>query len=70
MVGEIIFSNIFITQLDDLAIVLYRKNYFSFIEDIDNYIDKVYDFLILNIEKPISKKSPKKIKNNGNKFMI
>jgi hypothetical protein len=49
MVGEIIYSDNFISQLDELAKVLYLQKYFSFIEDVDFYIDKIYYFVNSNI---------------------
>ena len=30
--------------------VLYQKKYFSFVEDVDVYIDKIYDFIEGNID--------------------
>ncbi|SFC16543.1 hypothetical protein [Kaistella jeonii] len=59
MVGEIIYSPFFISELDDLAKVLYQQKYFSFVEDVDVYIDKIYEFIKGNIEHPISRNSPK-----------
>ncbi|MGS0748357.1 hypothetical protein [Halpernia sp. GG3] len=55
MVGEIIYTDNFISQLDELAKVLYFQKYFSFIEDIDFYIDKIYHFVNSNTNKPLSK---------------
>lgn len=69
MVGEIIYSHNFISQLDDLAKILYFKKYFSFIEDVDSYIEKIYDFIDSNIDKPISKNSPKEFQKYGKKFI-
>ena len=60
MVGkiEIVYSENFRNYLDELAQLLYQKNYFGFIEDVDHYIDKIYDYINNNIDKPIAKKSP------------
>lgn len=58
MVGEIIYSTLFVSELDDLAKVLYQRKYFSFVEDVDVYIDTIYDFVENNVEYPISKISP------------
>ena len=55
MVGEIIYSTLFVSELDDLAKVLYQRKYFSFVEDVDVYIDKIYDFVENNVEYPISR---------------
>ncbi len=61
MVGKIIYSPLFLSQLDDLAKVLYQKEYFGFIEDVDHYIDKIYDYIESNIHYPNSKNFPRKI---------
>ena len=69
MVGEINYSALFISQLDELAEVLYGEKYFNYIEDVDHYIDKIYDFIDKNIEYPISKTSPEKFKKFGEKYL-
>ena len=69
MVGEIIYSPLFIEELDELAMVLYQKKYFSFLEDVDVYIDKIYDFVDCTIEYPITKNSPKKLQKYGKKYL-
>ena len=69
MVGKIIYSPLFLSQLDDLAKVLYQKEYFGFIEDVDYYIDKIYDFIESNIHYPISKNSPEKFQKYGKRYL-
>lgn len=69
MVGEIIYSTLFVSELDDLAKVLYQRKYFSFVEDVDVYIDKIYDFVENNVEYPISKISPEKFQKYGKKYL-
>jgi len=67
MVGkiEVVYSENFRNYLDELTQILYRKNYFGFIEDADFYIDKIYDYINNNIEKPISKNTPEKFRKSG-----
>lgn len=69
MVGEIIYSTLFVSELDDLAKVLYQRKYFSFVEDVDVYIDKIYDFVENNVEYPISKISPENFQKHGKKYL-
>ncbi|AZI32282.1 hypothetical protein [Kaistella carnis] len=69
MVGEIIYSTLFVSELDDLAKVLYQRKYFSFVEDVDVYIDKIYDFVENNVEYPISKISPENFQKYGKKYL-
>ena len=47
----------------------YTKEYFSFIEDVDHYINKIYGFLKSNIHDPISKNCSEKFQNYGKKFL-
>lgn len=53
------FSPLFVSELDNLAKALYQDKYFSFVEDVDAYIDKIYDFIETKIDYLISKNSPK-----------
>lgn len=69
MVGEIIYTPKFISQLDSLGRVLCRKEYFSFIEDVDHYSDKIYDFNPKNINHPITKYSSKRFQKFGKKYL-
>lgn len=69
MVGKVTYSSLFIIQLDDLAQILYTKKYFSFIEDVDQYIDKIYDFVENNIEHQTTKVTPSKFHQFGKKFI-
>ena len=69
MVGEIIYSTLFVSELDDLAKVLYQRKYFSYLKDVDHYIDKIYDFIERNIEYPIYRNSPEKFQKYGKKYI-
>ena len=69
MVGKIIYTPLFVSELDDLAKVLYQRKYFSFVEDVDVYIDKIYDFVENNVEYPISKISPENFQKYGKKYL-
>ena len=69
MVGKVIYSSLFIIQLDDLAQILYKKKYFNFIDDVDEYIDKIYDFVENNVEHPISKFTPRQFQKFGKKYI-
>lgn len=71
MVGKIkiIFSKEISIQLDEIARILYKKNYFGFLEDAFFYVEKIYYFINENLDKPISKNSPEKFKKYGNKFI-
>ena len=69
MVGKIIYSPHFVNELDDLAKILYQNKYFSFVDDVDMYIDKIYYFLERSMEYPMSKNSPESFQKFGKKFI-
>jgi hypothetical protein len=48
MVGKIkvIFTPYVIDFLDDLVRVLYKKEYFGFIETAEDYVSKIYDAVL------------------------
>ncbi|QOW09624.1 hypothetical protein Q73A0000_04205 [Kaistella flava (ex Peng et al. 2021)] len=69
MVGQIIYSAYFISQLDHLAKILYIKQYFSYLEDVDNYIDEIYDVIENNIENSISQNAPEPFRKFGKYFL-
>ena len=65
----IVYKDEFENQINDLIDILIFKKYFSFEEDAVNYTEKIYDFIYQNIEKPLSRISPKKFKKYGKKFL-
>ena len=68
MVGQIVFSLSSISQLDELAEALHQRHYFSFIEDVDAYINKIYNFINATITQP-SSHSPEKFQRYGEKYL-
>lgn len=63
------FSPLFVSELDNLAKALYQDKYFSFVEDVDAYIGKIYDFIESKIDYLISKNSPQKFQRYGKKYI-
>ncbi len=70
MVGEIIYSPKFLSELDLLAKVLYQQKYFSFVEDVDAYIDKIYDFIEYNLSIFPFRKTPENLIELGSKYIF
>lgn len=72
MVGkiEVIFTSFVIQYLDDLAIILYKKEYFGFIESADEYVLNIYDAVSERIKKSTHKKTPQKLKNLGSEYVF
>lgn len=65
MENVILYSFEFEDQINDIIDVLYEKGYLGFKESALEYGDKIYDFIIKNIDKRISRFSPKNFRKFG-----
>ncbi len=72
MVGkvEIIITPQVIVFLDDLVRILYKKEYFGFIESAEEYVSKIYDSINENIRLSPYKTTPHKLKYLGSKYIF
>ena len=72
MVGEIevVFTPSVISYLDNLVLILYKKEYFGFIESAEEYVDAIYDVVPERIKKSPHKKTPKSIKDLGSEYVF
>lgn len=72
MVGKIkvIFTPYVIDFLDDLVRILYKKEYFGFIETAEVYVSKIYDAVLENIKSSTYKESPKTLKYLGSNYIF
>ena len=72
MVGkiEIIFTPQVINYLDDLVRILYKKEYFSFIETAEEYVIKIYDAVSESIQLCPHKKTPKSLQFIGSNYIF
>jgi hypothetical protein len=72
MVGKIkiIFTPHVIDFLDDLIRVLYKKEYFGFIESSEEYVLKIYDAVPENIKSNAHKITPKSLKYLGSNYIF
>ena len=72
MVGkiEIIYTKEFIEYLDDLVLILYKKEYFGFIESADIYVSKIYDFIEQDIQNFPARKTPTILKHFGSNYIF
>lgn len=66
----IVYSGSFIENTDELIRILYSKSYFGFIEDAENYVDRIYDFIKDNIATYPAKNSPEDFLKYGEKYFI
>ena len=72
MVGEIevIFAPSVIYYLDDLVIILYKKEYFGFIESAIEYVSNIYNAIPERIKKTLHKKTPTSIQYLGLNYVF
>ena len=72
MVGkiEVIFSPSVIRYLDDLVVILYKKQYFGFIESAEEYVDDIYDVIPERIKKSPHKKTPITLQYLGSNYIF
>lgn len=66
----IVYSSVFLESTDKLIRILYTKSYFGFIEDTENYVDRIYDFIRDNIVTYPAKDTPIELQEYGNKYII
>jgi hypothetical protein len=72
MVGKVkvIITPKVIDYLDDLIRILYKEEYFGFIESAEDYVIKIYDAIDENIKLSIHKLTPKKLKYLGSNYIF
>ena len=72
MVGKVkvIITPKVIDYLDDLVRVLYKEEYFGFIESAEGYVIKIYDAIDENIKLSPHKLTPQKLKYLGSNYIF
>jgi hypothetical protein len=72
MVGKIkiVFAPDVIDYLDVLVRILYKKEYFGFIETAEEYVLKIYDAVPENIKWNVHKPTPKKLQYLGSNYIF
>lgn len=58
------------TYLNELVFVLFKENYFSYLENSILYKDKIIDFIDSDIATFPSKKTPEALKNFGSRYIF
>ena len=56
--------------LDELIEVLYKNEYFGFIESAEAYVSRIYEFIFDNIRDFPSKKSPHQLLKFGKSYIV
>lgn len=67
---KIIFTDEASSYLDDLVEILYRREYFGFIESAEIYVLDIYYFVRDNIQNFPFKKSPSELQNLGTNYIF
>ena len=72
MVGKIkvIFTPKVIADLDNLVQILYKKEYFGFIESAEEYVSRIYDATSERCQLDIHKIAPKNISHLGTYYIF
>lgn len=72
MVGkiEVIFTPTVINFLDDLVRILYKKEYFGYIESAEEYVSKIYEAIPEIIKTTHHKQTPSSLKHLGSNYVF
>jgi len=66
----IIFQKGVLNYLDDLVYMLFKEEYFGFMQSSYDYVDKIIDFIESDIATFPSKKTPAALKNFGSRYIF
>lgn len=56
--------------LDELIEILYKNEYFGFIESVEIYVSRIYEFIFENIETFPHKKTPIQLQKFGRNYIF
>lgn len=67
---KVIFKNKVLDYLDELVYILFKEEYLSYSENAQLYVDKIVDFIILEIISFPHKSTPKRLKYLGSNYIF
>ncbi|GGA78000.1 hypothetical protein GCM10008015_18360 [Flavobacterium palustre] len=67
---KIIFKNNVLEYFDELVFLLFKEEYFSYAENAQLYVDKIVDFIFMEIKSFPHKRTPQKIKYLGSNYVF
>ena len=70
ILGKNSFSNQVVNYFDDLILILFHKDYFSYSENAKLYIDKIVAFIYDSVGKFPHKTTPKELKYLGSNYIF
>lgn len=68
--GKVIFSTSFLDEMENLALILFKENYFSYQSNADFYVDEIFDFIENDIHTFPHKSTPKKLSHLGSNYIF
>ena len=67
---EIIYKNDILDYFDDLVYLLFKKEYFSYQENADKYLEKLVQFVSFDIRDFPKRKTPQELKYLGSYYIF
>ena len=67
---KVIFKDRVLDYFDELVYVLFKEEYFSYNENAQFYVDKIVDFIIMEINSFPCKTTPQKLKYLGSNYIF
>ncbi|NDP21739.1 MAG: hypothetical protein GZ091_11765 [Paludibacter sp.] len=67
---KVIFNNSVLNYLDELVYTLFKEEYFSYAENAQLYVDKIVDFITLEMTSFPPKRTPQKLQYLGSNYIF
>jgi hypothetical protein len=67
---KVIFKDNVLDYLDELVYTLFKEEYFSYSENAQLYVDKIVDFIIVEISSFPHKNTPQKLQYLGSNYIF
>jgi hypothetical protein len=67
---KVIFKNKVLDYLDELVYILFKKEYFSYSENAQRYVDKIVDFIVFEINSFPHKTTSQKLQYLGSNYIF
>lgn len=67
---KVIFKNKVLEYFDELVFLLFKEEYFNYAENAQLYVDKIVDFVLLEIGSFPHKLTPQKLKSLGSNYIF
>ena len=67
---KVIFKSKVLEYFDELVFLLFKEEYFNYAENAQLYVDKIVDFVLLEIDSFPHKLTPQKLKYLGSNYIF